>query len=499
MPLITEGIIDADFLAANEAVISYKDQTLQLGSSSFDLVETTEGGYTRKVEARSEEQTIAIETAQAYQKGYVQWTEKIEEVTRNGRPCQTVIEMGELMGMNRSDRRECQDMYCTWRLWWETDGPTGIISVCCSCREVLKGLQYNLRYVEKHGHYDPRQIILFLRMPSTWCMSCIKYPLILVMQEYRLKNTVAIMKALAKSFDSIKSMEWSAMPSGATESLSQGNVTVSHPLLSATTYYLNKSKCKAVAVGWCPRQLTPQVQVHGFKNDCVCFSAEEWVKLTTLKEAIKTFLNVSESRRDPITCNQKIISFQDVNGRKTVKIRDCIQTEVWLGDQSLYQLLELFPIVEVRLVVLQEQKFADFYKYLVKGLSALEGNVDEQLKQVIAPLKATENVASFAEHWPKASDVPSAVRRLQAELRDLEFDADHEAEYGMGRLFSVEYCKALAEKYKTGYDLCQEYLDKRLGTQQLVSKLQKNDLGNFTSTIGKYMQGDDEESDVQRK
>ncbi|KAF5287258.1 hypothetical protein FQA39_LY15986 [Lamprigera yunnana] len=54
------------------------------------------------------------------------------------------------------------------------------------------------------------------------------------------------------------------------------------------------------------------------------------------------------------------------------------------------------------------------------------------------------------EHWTKAFDLKSAVERLYEELGALEFDADHEAIYGMERYYTVQECEELRNKYKIG-------------------------------------------------
>ncbi|KAF5287951.1 hypothetical protein FQA39_LY15589 [Lamprigera yunnana] len=54
------------------------------------------------------------------------------------------------------------------------------------------------------------------------------------------------------------------------------------------------------------------------------------------------------------------------------------------------------------------------------------------------------------EHWTKAFDLKSEVERLYEELGALEFDADHEAIYGMERYYTVQQCEELRNKYKIG-------------------------------------------------
>ncbi|KAF5283031.1 hypothetical protein FQA39_LY04902 [Lamprigera yunnana] len=54
------------------------------------------------------------------------------------------------------------------------------------------------------------------------------------------------------------------------------------------------------------------------------------------------------------------------------------------------------------------------------------------------------------KHRTKSYDLKSAVERLYEELGALEFDADHEAIYGMARYYTVQQCEELRDKYKIG-------------------------------------------------
>ncbi|KAF5302326.1 hypothetical protein FQA39_LY10365 [Lamprigera yunnana] len=47
------------------------------------------------------------------------------------------------------------------------------------------------------------------------------------------------------------------------------------------------------------------------------------------------------------------------------------------------------------------------------------------------------------QHWTKAIDLKSAVERLYEKLGGLEFDAVHEAIYGMERYYTVQQCEEL--------------------------------------------------------
>ncbi|KAF5280693.1 hypothetical protein FQA39_LY05341 [Lamprigera yunnana] len=54
------------------------------------------------------------------------------------------------------------------------------------------------------------------------------------------------------------------------------------------------------------------------------------------------------------------------------------------------------------------------------------------------------------QHWTKAVDLNSTVERLYEKLGALEFDADHEAIYGMEIYYTVQQCEKLRNKYKIG-------------------------------------------------
>ncbi|KAF5282266.1 hypothetical protein FQA39_LY17652 [Lamprigera yunnana] len=58
------------------------------------------------------------------------------------------------------------------------------------------------------------------------------------------------------------------------------------------------------------------------------------------------------------------------------------------------------------------------------------------------------------QHWAKAIDLKSAVERLYEKLYALEFDANHEAIYGMEKYYTVQQCEQLRDKYNNGRKDC---------------------------------------------
>ncbi|KAF5276874.1 hypothetical protein FQA39_LY06425 [Lamprigera yunnana] len=68
------------------------------------------------------------------------------------------------------------------------------------------------------------------------------------------------------------------------------------------------------------------------------------------------------------------------------------------------------------------------------------------------------NEVYLEQHWTKAIDLKSAVGCLYEKRSALEFDADHEAIYGMERYYTVQQCEELRDKYKIGRKVCRKFL-----------------------------------------
>lgn len=58
MPLSTTGILGEDFLAANQATICYRDQSLQIGSRKIQMESIADGEATRQVGVRPEKSSV---------------------------------------------------------------------------------------------------------------------------------------------------------------------------------------------------------------------------------------------------------------------------------------------------------------------------------------------------------------------------------------------------------------------------------------------------------
>ncbi|KAF5299424.1 hypothetical protein FQA39_LY11570 [Lamprigera yunnana] len=84
------------------------------------------------------------------------------------------------------------------------------------------------------------------------------------------------------------------------------------------------------------------------------------------------------------------------------------------------------------------------------------------------------------QHWTKANDLKSAVYE---QLSSLEFDADHEAMYGMERYYTVQQSEEPRDTYKIGRKLCRKFLRVVYCRWCLVHRFTEIGLQYFLHTI----------------
>ncbi|KAF5301148.1 hypothetical protein FQA39_LY10826 [Lamprigera yunnana] len=87
-----------------------------------------------------------------------------------------------------------------------------------------------------------------------------------------------------------------------------------------------------------------------------------------------------------------------------------------------------------------------------------------------------------AKRKSHAIDLKSAVERLYEKLGAVEFNADHEAIYGMERYYTVQQCEELRDEYKIGRKVCRKFLK-----ECLVKRISEIGLRHFLDTINKYI------------
>ncbi|KAF5292442.1 hypothetical protein FQA39_LY13989 [Lamprigera yunnana] len=98
-------------------------------------------------------------------------------------------------------------------------------------------------------------------------------------------------------------------------------------------------------------------------------------------------------------------------------------------------------------------------------------------------LTVTRRLRSGSKMWmayaergcTKAVDLRTVVERLHDQFSALEFDAEHEAVYGLEKGHSVIECSELQVKYETGVKLCDQFLQGLYSASCLIVHLKRPD------------------------
>ncbi|KAF5297914.1 hypothetical protein FQA39_LY11899 [Lamprigera yunnana] len=265
-------------------------------------------------------------------------------------------------------------------------------------------------------------------------------------------------------------------------------------LLNQTIYYLNKSKSKWISVGlYYPFEFASVVKIFGRSKQYVIFKEEEWIQFHEQRENINKYFQTFDTMWKPRQIGSKTLTFEMIEEKKILKIEDMSGNEVYLGWESVSEVWSLESVLRYRLSYSSGSNFKYFYEDVIRAVAEMSGDVKINIYNIInrlseksddvccmlevllfMPEKALFDVQLerriqeqgqkrvkkhllkkmwmlyAQEHWTKCYDLKSAVERLYEELGALEFDADHEAIYGMERYYTVQQCEELRDKYKIG-------------------------------------------------
>ncbi|KAF5274879.1 hypothetical protein FQA39_LY07061 [Lamprigera yunnana] len=300
-------------------------------------------------------------------------------------------------------------------------------------------------------------------------------------------------------------------------------------LLNQTIYYLNKSKSKWISVGlYYPFEFASVVKIFGRSKQYVIFKEEEWIQFHEQRENINKHFQTFDTMWKPRQIGSKTLTFEMIKEKKILKIEDMSGNEVYLGWESVSEVWSLESVLRYRLSYSSDSNLKYFYEDVRRAVAEMSGDVkiniynsinrlseksddvccmlevllfmpekalfDDQLerriqeqgqKQIQFIKKDVDAVCPRA--LTKSYDLKSAVERLYEELGALEFDADHEAIYGMERYYTVQQCEELRDKYKIGRKVCRKFLQRKTCSQCLVKRISKIGLRHLLDTIKKYI------------
>ncbi|KAF5279309.1 hypothetical protein FQA39_LY18288 [Lamprigera yunnana] len=297
-------------------------------------------------------------------------------------------------------------------------------------------------------------------------------------------------------------------------------------LLNQTIYYLNKSKSKWISVGlYYPFEFASVVKIFGRSKQYVIFKEEEWIQFHEQRENINKYFQTFDTMWKPRQIGSKTLTFEMIEEKKILKIEDMSGNEVYLGWESVSEVWSLESVLRYRLSYSSGSNFKYFYEDVIRAVAEMSGDVKINIYNIINRLsEKSDDVCCMLEvlllmpekhylmynlkrriqdkkysllkkmwmlyaqeHWTKCYDLKSAVERLYEELGALEFDADHEAIYGMERYYTVQQCEELRDKYKIGRKVCRKFLQGRTCSQCLVKRISEIGLRHFLDTVNKYI------------
>ncbi|KAF5301325.1 hypothetical protein FQA39_LY10723 [Lamprigera yunnana] len=245
-------------------------------------------------------------------------------------------------------------------------------------------------------------------------------------------------------------------------------------LLNQTIYYLNKSKSKWIDVElYYPFEFASVVKIFGRSKQHVIFKEEEWIQFHEQRENIN-------------------------------RIEDMCRNEVYLGWESVSEVLSLETVLSYRLSYSSASNFKHFYDNVIRAMTEMSGNANTNIYNIVNRLpEKSDNVCCMLEvllfmpekalfgvqlesriqeqeqHWTKAIDLKSTVKLLYEKLSALEFDADHEAIYGMEKYYTIQQCEQLRDKYEIERRVCRKFLKEKTCSQCLVKRMSEIGLRHF--------------------
>ncbi|KAF5277664.1 hypothetical protein FQA39_LY18452 [Lamprigera yunnana] len=295
-------------------------------------------------------------------------------------------------------------------------------------------------------------------------------------------------------------------------------------LLNQTIYYLNKSKSKWISVGlYYPFEFASVVKIFGRSKQYVIFKKEEWIQFHEQRENINKYFQTFDTMWKPRQIGSKTLTFEMIEEKKILKIENMSGNEVYLGWESVSEVWSLESVLRYRLSYSSGSNFKYFYEDVIRAVAEMSGDVKINIYNIINRLsEKSDDVCCMLEvllfmpdylmynlkdvfknkkysllkkmwmlyaqeHWTKSYDLKSAVERLYEELGALEFDADHEAIYGMERYYTVQQCEELRDKYKIGRKVCRKFLQGKTCFQCLVKRISEIGLRHFLDTVNKYI------------
>lgn len=173
--------------------------------------------------------------------------------------------------------------------------------------------------------------------------------------------------------------------------------------MNKTTYFLNKSKTKWVNIGL-GREVNfhPVVQIGG-AAETYTFNENEWFEFLENQGILANYFFTPDAISNtwqPVQTNSVTIYFKKVNWTKVIHLvrqQEDNSPGIFLGSESLFELIDLVRLIEARINVLKSQDFNTFYEEALKKAIRRSGNFIVAIYDLLRLETSSENSCALLE------------------------------------------------------------------------------------------------------
>lgn len=173
---------------------------------------------------------------------------------------------------------------------------------------------------------------------------------------------------------------------------------MSRILINSTEYPLNKSNSKFVKIGLCvENDFEPCIELCGKKNQSVVLSEEDWRDFLQYQGVIANYMVSANLPQESIYLKNMTLHFENFAQLPILKIT----TDgglAYLGNETVCRLWEQIPLIDYRLIILQKQKFKNYF-YIFKNTLFCQADCLEKIYSTLSPKDNpnSENVCTMLE------------------------------------------------------------------------------------------------------
>ncbi|KAF5289853.1 hypothetical protein FQA39_LY14966 [Lamprigera yunnana] len=162
-------------------------------------------------------------------------------------------------------------------------------------------------------------------------------------------------------------------------------------LLNQTIYYLNKFKSKWISVGlYYPFEFASVMKIFGRSKQYVILK-DRWIKFHKQRENINKYFQTCDMMWKPKQIGSKTLTFEMIEQKKILKIKDMCGNKVYLGYESVSEVWSLETVLSYRLSYSSASNFKHFYDNVIRAVIEMLGD-------------ANTNIYNILERLPEKSD-----------------------------------------------------------------------------------------------